>query len=319
MDDETRPDGELVPRPLDDGEPPSDSPPPGAATKLRPAPPDDLAELAPEEASTLESDPRIAAAAQRPENVQDILAQQSRSDRGVDGRGQAPYGDAELRAGPVKPPSRANPLTGQRAAGASENGENSSGGVKKVAIYQAREEANKRIEPAPGRDSLVIPRLAPRPSKEINVPVDSLDSDAWSRLGTSESVALPLQRVAVEYAWFFGGVIPPFDSAGKSLSGTPLSPSTPVYQGGDGSAAKVISVATSLIGTGGQRRPRQQPQPVQRRAWCADFVSWVIDKAGATKAYWNSPTGTPAHRWGASGSGAPQAGPSPSAKHDQGT
>ncbi|NYD52822.1 hypothetical protein BJY14_008805 [Actinomadura luteofluorescens] len=169
-----------------------------------------------------------------------------------------------------------------------------------ASFYQAREEANKRIDPAPGRDSLVIPRLAPRPSKEINVPVDSQDSDAWSRLGTSESVTLPLQRIAVEYAWFFGGVIPPFDSAGKSLSGTPLSPSTPVYQGGDGSAAKVISVATSLIGTGdrgGRDNNLNQYNQYNGEPWCADFVSWVIDKAGATQAYWNSPTGTPAHRW----------------------
>ncbi|MEU7149724.1 CHAP domain-containing protein [Streptomyces sp. NPDC045456] len=31
--------------------------------------------------------------------------------------------------------------------------------------------------------------------------------------------------------------------------------------------------------------------------WCADFVSWVVDKAGANSSYWNSPTGTPEHRW----------------------
>ncbi|MFK0295474.1 CHAP domain-containing protein [Streptomyces sp. NPDC090442] len=31
--------------------------------------------------------------------------------------------------------------------------------------------------------------------------------------------------------------------------------------------------------------------------WCADFISWVIDKAGATASYWNSPKGTPANRW----------------------
>ncbi|MES9601844.1 CHAP domain-containing protein [Actinomadura sp. NPDC000929] len=167
-------------------------------------------------------------------------------------------------------------------------------------FYQAREEANRRADPVSGRDGLVIPRLAPRPLKEISVPVGSQDSDAWSRLGTSESVALPLQKVAVDYAWFFGGVIPPFDSAGKSLSGTPLSPSTPVYQGGDGSAARVISVATSLIGTGdrgGRDNNLNQYNQYNGEPWCADFVSWVIDKAGATKAYWNSPTGTPAHRW----------------------
>ncbi|WP_433467833.1 CHAP domain-containing protein [Spirillospora sp. CA-128828] len=167
-------------------------------------------------------------------------------------------------------------------------------------FYKAKEKANQRTDPVSGRDSLVIPRLAPRPLKEITVPVDSENSDAWSRLGTSESVALPLQQVAVEYAWFFGGVIPPFNSAGKSLSGTPLTGTSPVLQGGDGSAARVISVARSLIGTGdrgGRDNNLNQYNQYNGEPWCADFVSWVIDKAGATKAYWNSPTGTPAHRW----------------------
>ncbi|MFE7113942.1 CHAP domain-containing protein [Streptomyces sp. NPDC057654] len=31
--------------------------------------------------------------------------------------------------------------------------------------------------------------------------------------------------------------------------------------------------------------------------WCADFISWVVDKAGANSSYWNSPQGTPANRW----------------------
>ncbi|MGW1867951.1 hypothetical protein ACWCPS_20570 [Streptomyces mauvecolor] len=32
-------------------------------------------------------------------------------------------------------------------------------------------------------------------------------------------------------------------------------------------------------------------------SWCADFVSWVVDHAGATAAYGSSPTGTPNNRW----------------------
>ncbi|MCM1967792.1 transglycosylase SLT domain-containing protein [Streptomyces sp. G1] len=32
-------------------------------------------------------------------------------------------------------------------------------------------------------------------------------------------------------------------------------------------------------------------------AWCADFVSWVVDHAGANAAYGGSPKGTPANRW----------------------
>ncbi|GGP72081.1 CHAP domain-containing protein [Streptomyces melanogenes] len=31
--------------------------------------------------------------------------------------------------------------------------------------------------------------------------------------------------------------------------------------------------------------------------WCADFLSWVVDKASANSSYWNSPTGTPDNRW----------------------
>ncbi|OLZ74246.1 hypothetical protein AV521_00675 [Streptomyces sp. IMTB 2501] len=32
-------------------------------------------------------------------------------------------------------------------------------------------------------------------------------------------------------------------------------------------------------------------------SWCADFVSYVVDKAGATSAYGNSPKGAPQNRW----------------------
>ncbi|MFD7015892.1 hypothetical protein [Streptomyces sp. NPDC059928] len=32
-------------------------------------------------------------------------------------------------------------------------------------------------------------------------------------------------------------------------------------------------------------------------SWCADFVSWVVDHAGASAAYGGSPQGTPANRW----------------------
>ncbi|MFJ8384740.1 CHAP domain-containing protein [Streptomyces sp. NPDC094438] len=31
--------------------------------------------------------------------------------------------------------------------------------------------------------------------------------------------------------------------------------------------------------------------------WCADFLSWIVDKASANASYWNSPTGTPGNRW----------------------
>lgn len=31
--------------------------------------------------------------------------------------------------------------------------------------------------------------------------------------------------------------------------------------------------------------------------WCADFISWVVDHAGANSSYWGSPRGTPENRW----------------------
>ncbi|WP_433477222.1 hypothetical protein ACQPZP_09305 [Spirillospora sp. CA-142024] len=83
--------------------------------------------------------------------------------------------------------------------------------------YQAREEANQETPPVVGEDTLVIPRLALRPLKPIGAPVAADATQAWSRLGNTEGVLLPLEQVAVEYAWFFGGVIPPFNSAGKLI------------------------------------------------------------------------------------------------------
>ncbi|MFE9120874.1 CHAP domain-containing protein [Streptomyces sp. NPDC007172] len=31
--------------------------------------------------------------------------------------------------------------------------------------------------------------------------------------------------------------------------------------------------------------------------WCADFLSWIVDKASANASYWSSPQGTPGNRW----------------------
>ncbi|WP_141578177.1 NlpC/P60 family protein [Actinomadura sp. WMMA1423] len=83
--------------------------------------------------------------------------------------------------------------------------------------YQGREDANTEMPPVVGEDTLVIPRLALRPLKPVGAPVGEDAAEAWSRLGNTEGVLLPLEQVAVEYAWFFGGVIPPFDSAGKLI------------------------------------------------------------------------------------------------------
>lgn len=63
-----------------------------------------------------------------------------------------------------------------------------------------------------------------------------------------------------------------------------------------GNAAKVIAVARKEhdIGVSGRRN---RFNAFNGEAWCADFVSWVVDKARANKAYWNSPKGTPQNRW----------------------
>ncbi|MBO2465322.1 transglycosylase family protein [Actinomadura violacea] len=83
--------------------------------------------------------------------------------------------------------------------------------------YQGREGALAPTASVPGQDTLVVPRLALRPLKEIGAPIEPDATEAWSRLGTSDGVAIPLSQLAVEYAWFFGGVISPFDSAGRLI------------------------------------------------------------------------------------------------------
>jgi hypothetical protein len=98
--------------------------------------------------------------------------------------------------------------------------------------YLGREDAGRPTTPVSGQDTLVVPRLAPRPLKEVGAPIAPDATEAWSRLGTSDGVTIPLSQVAVEYAWFFGGVISPFDSAGRLIgslangSGTGGTPGT---------------------------------------------------------------------------------------------
>ncbi|MEV0662582.1 hypothetical protein ACIBI3_22975 [Actinomadura luteofluorescens] len=188
MDEDSSPwkGSEISPLPLDGGElqdVPEDPPEPSGATDLQPVangePPDDLAVLTPEEVAALDSDPRIAAAAQQPQNVADILAEQAAIDRGPDGKGQSQYGDAALRGGPVKL-DKTNPLTGLRAAIASagnaagidpnapkkgpENGENSPGvkqavtdAAKNAAKNAAKDAALNAAEQVAGRYGLTIP------------------------------------------------------------------------------------------------------------------------------------------------------------------
>jgi hypothetical protein len=84
-------------------------------------------------------------------------------------------------------------------------------------FYLGKEDTSAERTPIVGQQTLVAPRLAMTPLKPIAAPVRPDATDAWSQLGTSEGVTLPVQQVAVEYAWFFGGVIDPFDSAGQRI------------------------------------------------------------------------------------------------------
>lgn len=63
-----------------------------------------------------------------------------------------------------------------------------------------------------------------------------------------------------------------------------------------GSASKVIEILRREHDRGISGRPNKYTNGAFE-AWCADFVSWVVDKARANKAYWNSPKGTPVNRW----------------------
>jgi hypothetical protein len=62
-----------------------------------------------------------------------------------------------------------------------------------------------------------------------------------------------------------------------------------------GSATAVLNVAKHELGGPGSHSNKYNA--FNNEAWCADFVSWVVDHAHANKAYWNSPSPTPQHRW----------------------
>ncbi|MGI8330897.1 peptidoglycan amidohydrolase family protein [Actinomadura scrupuli] len=84
-------------------------------------------------------------------------------------------------------------------------------------FYLAAEQALEPIDPVVGQDTLVIPRLALRPLKEIDAPIAPDATDVWSKLGSNSGVSIPVEQLAIEYAWFFGGVISPFNSAGQRI------------------------------------------------------------------------------------------------------
>lgn len=123
--------------------------------------------------------------------------------------------------------------------------------------YQAREIAIEATEPVAGRDTLVVPRLALRPLEEVGAPIASDAIEAWSWLGTSDGVTIPLSQVAVEYAWFFGGVISPFDSAGELIGSL-----------SDGSSS-VASMASVQVEVGPDGCPKNAPHNTLRNGAAA--------------------------------------------------
>ncbi|MFD7336672.1 hypothetical protein ACFV98_11795 [Streptomyces violascens] len=63
-----------------------------------------------------------------------------------------------------------------------------------------------------------------------------------------------------------------------------------------GGGGQVVKLALQEAKSG-DRSGRKYIGSAEYESWCADFVSWVVDHAGANAAYGNSPTGTPNNRW----------------------
>jgi cell wall-associated NlpC family hydrolase len=83
--------------------------------------------------------------------------------------------------------------------------------------YQAAEDSLKPTDVVLGQDILAVPRLALRPLNPIKMPIVSDATDELSWVASTAGVTLRLSQVSIDYAWFFGGVIAPFDSAGKRI------------------------------------------------------------------------------------------------------
>ncbi|MEU9866737.1 hypothetical protein AB0C87_02685 [Actinomadura sp. NPDC048021] len=174
--------------------------------------------------------------------------------------------------------------------------------------YQGREEANKETPPVVGEDTLVIPRLALRPLKPVGAPIAPDATEAWTRLSNTQGILLPLEQVAVEYAWFFGGVIPPFDSAGKLIGslatgggGTLDTGTVQVTVGPDGcpenapgntlrQGAKEIGIRKLCVDSVAQART---PQAAMAIKWALTHLNWIYTQntnpsAGPTRNSGNS-------------------------------
>ncbi|WP_346049309.1 hypothetical protein [Actinomadura chokoriensis] len=148
--------------------------------------------------------------------------------------------------------------------------------------YQAREIAIEATKPVAGRDTLVVPRLALRPLEEVGAPIASDATEAWSRLGTADGVTIPLSQVAAEYAWYFGGVISPFDSAGELIGSL------------SDSSAAMASVASVQVEVGPDGCPRNAPHNTLRdgaaaigiRKLCIDSVARARTPEAAKAIKW---------------------------------
>jgi hypothetical protein len=147
--------------------------------------------------------------------------------------------------------------------------------------YLGKEDANQPTDPVLGADTLVMPRLALRPLKEIGAPIAPDATDAWSLLGSTDGVTIPLDQVAIEYAWFFGGVIAPFDSAGTLI-------------GSLASGSSTTSPGTTQVTVGPDGCPKNAPPNTLRQGaaeiginkLCADSVAKARTPQAAMAIKW---------------------------------
>lgn len=150
--------------------------------------------------------------------------------------------------------------------------------------YYLAEDDNIYVsDPTPGQDSLVIPRLSPRPAKEIAAPIAADASDVWSMLGSNSGVSLPVSQLAIEYAWFFGGVIAPFDSAGKLIGSLAAGSGAP---GGGSGPVQVTVGPDGCPENAPQNTLRQGSDQVGIHKLCVDSVAHARTPQAAIAIKW---------------------------------
>lgn len=151
--------------------------------------------------------------------------------------------------------------------------------------YLGKEDAETAPAPVAGKQTLVAPRLAPSPLKPIEAPVSSDATDAWSDMGSSDGVTLPVSEVAVDYAWFFGGVVAPFNTAGQRIGSL-------ASGGGSGSDPGMSQVTVGPNGC-----PRNVPSPNDLRAGAENYKGGIYKLCADSVREAHSPQAAKAIKW----------------------